>query len=164
MARKTSSRLELRRQAEAAEAQGSEAAPAETAKGKKKEPAAKKKAAPRSRRAKTKALVRKRLVWGVFSSSMKEEGRFPYAEREAADAKAAALAEKHKRTYFVQPIKEIIGERAIELTEEELAEEKEREKPVRARKKAKAREEDDEGARGDDDFEMPDFGDDDDDD
>lgn len=161
MARKTSSRLELRRQAEAAEAQGTEATPAEPAKGKKKEPAAKKKAAPRSRRAKTKAQVRKRLVWGVFSSSMKEEGRFPYAEREAADAKAATLAEKHKRTYFVQPIKEIIGERAIELTEEELAEEKE--KPVRARKKAKAREEEDDDARRDDDFEMPDFGDDDDD-
>lgn len=163
MARKTSSRLELRRQAEAAEAQGTEATPAEPAKGKKKEPAAKKKAAPRARRAKTKAQVRKRLVWGVFSSSMKEEGRFPYAEREAADAKAATLAEKHKRTYFVQPIKEIIGERAIELTEEELAEQKE--KPVRARKKAKAREDEDDEARsgGDDDFEMPDFGDDDDD-
>jgi len=160
MARKTSSRLELRRQAEAAEAQGSDAASAAPAKGKKKEPAAKKKAAPRSRRAKTKALVRKRLVWGVFSSSMKEEGRFPYADREAADAKALALAEKHKRTYFVQPIKEIIGERAVELTEEELAEE--REKPVRARKKAKPKEEEDDDSRRDDDFEMPDFGDDDD--
>jgi hypothetical protein len=167
MARKTSSRLELRRQAEAAEAQGGDAAAAEPAvKGKKKEPAVKKKAAPRARRTKTKALVRKRLVWGVFSSSMKEEGRFPYAEREAADAKAVTLAEKHKRTYFVQPIKEIIGERAIELTEEELAEEKEKAKPVRAKKKAKTREEggDEEESRRDDDFEMPDFGDDDDDD
>jgi len=113
MARKTQSRLELRKQAEAAEAMdaeidievddaGDEDAP------KKKKKAVKKKTATRAKRLKTKAVVRKRLVWGVFSSSMKEEARFPYAEREAAEQRAEALTQKNKRTYFVQPIKEPI--------------------------------------------------------
>jgi hypothetical protein len=165
MARKTSSRLELRRQAEAAESQGTPAETTETGAAKKKVAAVKKKAAPRARRTKAKAQVRKRLVWGVFSSSMKEEGRFLYADREGADAKAAQLAEKHKRTYFVQPIKEIIGERAIELTEDELADQ--REKSSRTKKRVKARDEGEDDERReepDSDFEMPDFGDDDDDD
>ena len=104
MARKTPSRLELRKQVEAADAAGTPAAEV-TAKVKKvKDP--KKKAAPRAKRTKVKAIIRKRLVWGVFSSSMKEEGRFPYNEKEAAEARVAELALKHKRTYFVQPIKE----------------------------------------------------------
>ena len=50
-------------------------------------------------------------LWGVFSSSLKEEARFPYADRELADAKASDLALKYKRTYFVQPIKEPLPER-----------------------------------------------------
>ena len=103
MARKTPSRLELRKQVEAADAVG--APPAEGATKKKaKEP--KKKAAARPKRTKVKAIIRKRLVWGVFSSSMKEEGRFAYADLEAAEARVAELSLKHKRTYVVQPIKE----------------------------------------------------------
>ena len=103
MARKTPSRLELRKQVEAADAIG--APPTEGATKKKaKEP--KKKAAARPKRTKVKAIIRKRLVWGVFSSSMKEEGRFAYADLEAAEARVAELSLKHKRTYFVQPIKE----------------------------------------------------------
>ncbi|MBS0260685.1 MAG: hypothetical protein JSS02_01915, partial [Planctomycetes bacterium] len=66
-------------------------------------------------------VVRKRLVWGVFSSSMKEENRFPYAEREAAQARADELAARHKRTYFVQGIKEPLGDK--EPVAEEAAEE-----------------------------------------
>jgi hypothetical protein len=56
-------------------------------------------------------VVRKRLLWGVFSSSMKEEGRFSYGERDAAENRAAELSAKHKRTYFVQPIKEPIADK-----------------------------------------------------
>jgi len=103
MARK--SRLDLRKEAEAAEAMGvdEEKTPAK----KKKKKAAKRKA---TKRTKVKAVIRKRLVWGVFSSSLKEEARFPYDERKAADEKAVQLATKTKRTYFVQPIKEALPE------------------------------------------------------
>ena len=132
--------MELRRQAEAAEANG---APAETTSKKEKVAkvaGAKKKAAPRAKRTRTKAIVRKRLVWGVFSSSMKEEGRFPYSEREAADARAAALVEKHKRKYFVQPIKEVIGDKQPEVIEEDW----EDEVPVKARRAATETDEEEE--------------------
>jgi hypothetical protein len=120
MARKTPNRLELRKQAEAAAAMENEAdveleADVEDDESgdespKKKKKAVKKKAAPRAKRAKTKAVVRKRMVWGVFSSSMKEEARFAYHERELADQKVEALMQKNKRTYFVQPIKEPLPE------------------------------------------------------
>lgn len=132
MARKTQSRMELRRQAEAAEAGGAAAEEADDeleveadaeeeesgdddgddAPKKKKKPA-KKKAAPRPKRTKAKAIIRKRLMWGVFSSSMKEEARFPFADRDAADQKMKTLAEKHKRTYFIQKIKEPIADAPI---------------------------------------------------
>ena len=116
MAKRTKNRHELREQAEAAEKQGkspdTEAAPAEKKKGK--DP--KKKAAAKPKRSKAKIIVRKRMLWGVFSSSMKEEGRFPYADREAAEARAGDLAARHKRTYFVQPIKEPLPDKVVETT------------------------------------------------
>ena len=37
---------------------------------------------------------------------MREEGRYLYHEREAAEEKLAALLAKGKRRYFIQPIKE----------------------------------------------------------
>lgn len=119
MAKRTTSRLEMRKMAEAAETQGRKAEKGEAsdvAPGKKKskdpkDPKAKK-TATRAKRTKTKVIVRKRLVWGVFSSSMKEEGRFPYADRAGADARAEELGQRHKRAYFVQPIKEPLPERA----------------------------------------------------
>lgn len=98
MARKTASRLSKRREAEAAEAQGA-------TKKKKRKKATKKKA---TTRRKTKATERKRLVWGVFSSSLKEEARFPYDQRKEAEKKLQALLDKGKRMYFLQPIKEVI--------------------------------------------------------
>jgi hypothetical protein len=111
MAKRTRNIKELREQAEAAEKQGKSAA-AEA--GEKKGKEGKKKAAAKPKRSKAKVIVRKRLVWGVFSSSLKEEGRFPYAEKDAAEARAADLAAKHKRTYFVQPIKEPLPEKVAE--------------------------------------------------
>lgn len=110
MGKRTVNRRELREQAEAAEKLGVAGEAAE--KKKAKEP--KKKAPAKSKRSKTKVIVRKRFLWGVYSSSMKEEGRFPYAERAAADERAAQLGEKHKRTYFVQPIKEPIADKPVE--------------------------------------------------
>jgi len=100
MARKTSSRMELRRQAEAVEARGeTPAAPAK----------AKKATTAKTKRTKEKAIVRKRLIWVVYNGSMKEEGRFPYDQRAAAEEKIEQLRQKSKKLYFIQPVKEVIG-------------------------------------------------------
>lgn len=107
MARKSPSRLDKRREAEAVEA-------LEKASGKKatKKKATKKKTTKRKttkRRTKAKSTARKRLMWGIFNGNMKEEGRFPYHEREAADEKLEALKTKSpKKMFFIQPIKEEI--------------------------------------------------------
>jgi len=114
MAKRTRNIKELREQAEAAEKQGKTAAGEAGAGDKKKAKEGKKKAAAKPKRSKVKVIVRKRMLWGVFSSSLKEEGRFPYAEKDAAEARAADLAAKHKRTYFVQPIKEPLPEKVAE--------------------------------------------------
>jgi len=68
------------------------------------EPTPKKKAPAR----KTKAPERRELTWGVFSSSMKEEARFPYAERKQADEKVKQLKSKSKKMFWIQPIKEVV--------------------------------------------------------
>ena len=102
MARKTPSRLELRKMAEAAEAQ-------EAAKGttKKKKKVTKRK----TRRTKAKTVIKKRLIWVVFNGSMKEESRFPYAERAAAEEKLEQLrAKSTKRLYYIQAVKEEISD------------------------------------------------------
>lgn len=99
MARKTASRLSKRREVEAAEAAGSTV--------KKKKKATRKKKATTTRR-KAKATERKRLVWGVFSGSLKEEARFPYDQKQEAEAKLEQLLARGKRIYFIQPIKEVI--------------------------------------------------------
>ena len=103
MARKTKSRLKLRDEAEAAEA---------LAKKKKvtQKKTTRKKATKRTK--KVKAPDRKRLLWAIFSGSMKEESRFPYDQREAAETKLAQLLAKGKRLYFIQPVKETITETA----------------------------------------------------
>ncbi len=105
MARKTPSRLELRKQAEAAE-KNPAAAKKATKKATKKKATRKK--ATRTKRAKT--IERKKLVWGVFSGSLKEEARFPYDKRDEAEAKLEQMLAKGKKLYFIQPIKEIITE------------------------------------------------------
>jgi hypothetical protein len=97
MARKTASRIQKRRENEAAEGRDAKA-PA-----KKK---AKRARAPSKRKAK--AAERKRLIWGVFSGSLKEEARFPYDQRAAAEEKLEQLRAKGKKSYFIQPIKEVI--------------------------------------------------------
>lgn len=113
MAKRTMNRRELREQVEAAEKRGTGADSAAEAGDKKKAKDAKKKPAAKAKRSKSKVVVRKRLLWGVYSSSMKEEGRFPYADRDAAENRAAELGAKHKRTYFIQPIKEPIADKPV---------------------------------------------------
>lgn len=102
MARKTTSRIELRRQAEAAAARGEAA-----------EESAKKKgsASTKTKKVKEKPVARKRLVWVVYSGSMKEEERFSYDQRAAAEEKVEQLRQKsNKKLYFIQPVKEVIGD------------------------------------------------------
>lgn len=115
MAKRTTNRLELRKQTEAATSRGTSA---DESAAKKKTKEVKKKPPSRSKRSKAKVVVRKRLVWGIFSSTMKEEGRFAYGEREAAEARVEELAAKYKRTYFIQPIKEPIADAPIEAAAE----------------------------------------------
>lgn len=106
MARKTASRLELRRQTEAAEKRDG-AGEKET----KKKSTRKKAAAPRAKR-KAAAPTRKRVVWAIFSGSMKEEARFPYADRALAEEKLEQLRAKGKKMYFIQPVKEDMSDGA----------------------------------------------------
>ena len=97
------SRLSKRREAEAAEAMEAEAPKKKKKTTKKK--AAKKKAT-RSRKKAADTPARRRLVWVVYSSTMREEGRYLYHERDKAEEKLNALLAKGKRRYFIQPIKE----------------------------------------------------------
>jgi len=135
MARKTPSRLELRKQAEAVEAaaeNGEEKKPKRSTKA----------AAPRAKRVKEKVQARKRLVWVVYSGSMKEEGRFPYDQLAAAHEKIEQLKLKSKKMYFIQPVKEILGEGGVVITTKpdiDLDDE-----PVKPKKRPARSEDDDE--------------------
>lgn len=75
------------------------------------DPAAPKKrkaAKPRTKRAKE-AMQRRRLIWVVYSSTMREEGRFLYHEKDKADELLATLLGRGKRRYFMQPMKEALN-------------------------------------------------------
>lgn len=112
MARKTASRIQKRKEAEAATARGGKSD-------------AEKKKAKRTRapsRRKAKAAERKRLIWGVFSGSLKEEARFPYDQRAAAEERLEQLRAKGKKNYFIQPIKEVITAAAAPAAAETDAE------------------------------------------
>lgn len=122
------SRLSMRREVEAAEAAEAGAAKKKTTKkatGDKAEatpkkrakkgdtdgeaPKKKRKAAkPRTKRAKE-AMQRRRLIWVVYSSTMREEGRFLYHEKDKADELLATLLGRGKRRYFMQPMKEALN-------------------------------------------------------
>ena len=69
----------------------------------------KKKAAKKTtRKKKSPEPIRYRLIWGVYSSGMREESRFDYGKRKDADKKAEQLTAKGKKIFWVQPIKEEI--------------------------------------------------------
>ena len=115
---KSPSRLEMRKQVEAAEKRApvdGEAKPAKkkaaAADGEKKV----KKAAKPKKKVKKVVNVRQRRVWGIFDNSNQQVATFPYAQRAAADTKLAELQEKGKsNTYFIQPVNEPIAEPAEE--------------------------------------------------
>ncbi|MGE0377767.1 MAG: hypothetical protein AB7I48_06125 [Planctomycetaceae bacterium] len=113
MARKTASRIAKRREAEAA-------ASKDGSSPKKKRKSARKKST--TTRRKSKAAERKRLVWGVFSGSLKEEARFPYDQRKEAEEKLEQLRSRGKKLYFIQPIKEVIPPAAPQEEEAAAAE------------------------------------------
>lgn len=121
------SRLSMRREVEAAEAaeagtaskKAARKTSAEKAEGTTKkrarksdtDPAAPKKrkaAKPRTKRAKE-AMQRRRMIWVVYSSTMREEGRFLYHEKDKADELLATLLGRGKRRYFMQPMKEALN-------------------------------------------------------
>ena len=61
-----------------------------------------------TRKKKSTEPIRYRLIWGVYSSGMREESRFDYGKRKDADKKAEQLTAKGKKIFWVQPIKEEI--------------------------------------------------------
>lgn len=71
-------------------------------------PKKRKAAKPRTKRAKE-AMQRRRLIWVVYSSTMREEGRFLYHEKDKADELLATLLGRGKRRYFLQPMKEALN-------------------------------------------------------
>lgn len=115
MAKKTASRLSKRREAEAAEAMEAEA-PTKKKKAAKKKKKATKRKTTRSR-AKKDVLERRKLVWAIYGSTMKEEARFPYEDLKAAEEKLELLRSKSKKSYFIQPLKEPITKEDEEDTD-----------------------------------------------
>ena len=109
MARKVVNRKELRAQVEAAEARGKakkEKAPKEKKPKAEKPPKAPKAPAKKASRKKVVKEVRMKAFWGVFNQTMKRLAMFEYADKRAAQKKAAELGGNH----FVQLIKEPIVE------------------------------------------------------
>jgi hypothetical protein len=124
------SRLDKRREAEAAEARGKgdeeevageeEEAEAdegdEDGEGKKKK-AAKKKAPKKpagpkkpTKRTRTAKEVRRRAVWVVFDNSNKPVGTFPFNKKHDAEVALAKKVEEKKGTFFLNLIKEEMQE------------------------------------------------------
>ncbi|HID20842.1 MAG TPA: hypothetical protein EYP14_00365 [Planctomycetaceae bacterium] len=136
MARKTVSRLEKRREAEAAEKLAADKK-TPTKKATASATAKKKRVTKKSK--KSKAANRRRLVWVIFSGAMKEEGRFPYEQRKEAEERLKQLRAKGKRMYFIQPIKEPVT--ASETTQATLASLAEEPEPEETRAEAPAEEE-----------------------
>jgi hypothetical protein len=122
MAGKPLNRLDLRRQREAAEPIDPMEDEAEEAveeveeeavvekKPKKKPKAPAKSKAKGSRSAKPAA--RMRIVWVVLNDAFKPVATFDYAQKEAAETKAAEMTAKGKGTHFVQRTKEPMPEDA----------------------------------------------------
>ncbi len=134
------SRLSKRREAEAAEAleAGKSAGKKKKATkktAKKKATRKKKTTTSRSRRAKD-VPPRRRLVWVVYSSTMREEGRFLYHERDQAEEKLKQLLAKGKRRYFIQPIKEPLDSEGNPIGAEPVSEGKSAAQPNEDKKPA----------------------------
>jgi hypothetical protein len=68
------------------------------------------------RKKKASVDARKRIVWVIFNNNMKEEGRFPYDQRKEAEKKLDVLAQKSKKPFFIQPLKEVISDSPVKAT------------------------------------------------
>ena len=120
MARKTASRVAKRKEVEAAEAAESAGTKTATKKKKATRKKAVKKTATKSRARRVKdTLERRKLVWLIYSQTMKEEARFAWEDKRAAEEKLEQLRAKSKRLYFLQPLKEPIVEAPVEEPKEE---------------------------------------------
>lgn len=115
MARKVVNRKELRAQADAAEAReksgGKKEKPAKEKAAKEagaKEP--KKAAAKKPARKKVAKEARLKAYWGVFNPAMKRLVLFEYADKKAAEKKAADLTASSRAQHFIQLVKEAIAE------------------------------------------------------
>ncbi len=112
------SRLSKRREAEAAEA-AEQTLPTKK-KAARKKTTRKKAVMPRTRKSKD-VVPRRRLIWVVYNSTMREEGRYLYHERDKAEEKLKQLNARGKRRYFIQPIKEPLDSEGVPITEEAVA-------------------------------------------
>ena len=104
MARKVVNRKELRAEADAAEAQEA----TKTKKAAKK--ATTKKATKRKSRAKEPVQERMKLLWGVFSQSLKQVAAFEYDQKDEATKRAEELSASGKSPHFVKKVKSPIEE------------------------------------------------------
>lgn len=112
------SRLDKRREMEAAEALEKPETAAKKERKSAKEKVAKDptKRKVATRRTREKPVERKRAVWIIYSGSMKEEGRYPYDQKQAAQDRLEALRARGKRLYFLQMVKELITSDAQPVT------------------------------------------------
>ena len=86
---------------------------AKTTKKVTKEPKAKKPAKEKPAKAakeKVAKEARMKAFWGVFSPSMKRVVMFEYADKKAAEKKAADLSSSSRSVHFIQLVKEPITE------------------------------------------------------
>src|SRR5690606_33664906 len=96
-----------------------------------------------TRKRKTKTTERKKIFWGVFSGTLKEEGRFAYDERDKAEEKLAALRNRStKKLYFIQPIKETLSDSPVS-EDDDLADDDELLDDIKAKKVSDDDDEDD---------------------
>jgi hypothetical protein len=95
MGRRPLNRLELRAEAEAAEALGINTPPAR-----------KPKSEPSERRPRPAPAARMRVVWAVCDLGGRTVATFEYPRKEDAEACAAALKAKGKGNHFVRSVKE----------------------------------------------------------
>jgi hypothetical protein len=122
MAGKPLNRLDLRRQREAAEpldpmedetAEVAEDAEDEEVAERKPKKKAKAPAKPKAKSTRSaKPAARMRIVWVVLNDAFKPVGTFEYAQKQAAEARAAELTAKGKGTHFVKKEKEPMPEDA----------------------------------------------------
>lgn len=122
MAGKPLNRLELRRQNDAAEPLDPMEDEADDLvddsdddEGQERKPKKKPKAAAKPKVKAVKAAkpaARMRIVWTVLNDAFKTVGTFEFAQRDAAEARAAELTAKGKGTHFIQKTKEPMPDNA----------------------------------------------------